>query len=207
MCRYLVKINQQALGRAEKIGIGAQKCFNSRKTRPDRHVSAALAVQRHPVRGSVRIDHVAKRHRRAVGQADGAQLFHFRKVEPVEHRLEALAAEGLAQIVAGIHLIALAGKFIARRAENELDLSVRFPDLPRDVHAGEAFHENIQQDDVKAPRFPAGQKILAARKYGDPGGISQQIIQTIPQARPHLRVVIHNGDPQFHAPSSAAAFL
>ena len=100
------------------------------------------------------------------------------------------------QIVAGVHLIAFAGEFIACGAEHKADIAVCFAYFPRHIHAGELFHENIQHDQLKSAGLADTQKLLPARKVCKLGGCTQQLAEISPQTLIYLFIIVNDCDPQ-----------
>ena len=106
------------------------------------------------MRRKVNVKDLPQHHIAPVRQAQRALFLDLRQIQPVEHGLHPANAEGLAQIIAGVYLVALAGKFVAGGAENDLHLRIGFPDFPGNIHSRPPGHENIQKDQVKSARPP-----------------------------------------------------
>ena len=159
-----------------------------------------LAVQRDAVGRAVGIEDIAQHDAFAVRQLYGAQLFHLRHVDAVEHGSDLFPAERLMQIVAGVYLVALAGKFVAGRAKHQANLPVGLSYFPRRIHAGDPVHEDIEDHKIEPPGLPCRQKRFAARKAGQHGIRSEQLIKIGLQAGMHLPVIVHNSDLQSRFP-------
>ena len=102
----------------------------------------------------VRVDDAAQHDICAVRQLYGAYFLNLRKADTVQHCLDAVLPERLVQIVAGADFIALAGKFIACRAEYNPHIRVAFADFPRGIHTVDPIHKDIQYNQLKSAGLP-----------------------------------------------------
>ena len=150
--------------------------------------------------GKVHIGDVPQDDADAVGQRQRTGALQLRQLQPVQHGRHPFAAEGLAQVIAGVDLVALAGKFVAGGAEDQFHGFVRGPHGAGDLHAGHARHEDIQDHKVEKPGLPGGQKRFAACMAGQGTGRPQQAVQTGPQMVAGLDIVINERDLQSKPP-------
>lgn len=205
MRRDLVKIDDQPLGGAEEIRIGAQQRFDLGKSRPHGAGIAVPAVQRDAMRRAVREHDVPQDDAAAVRQAHGAQTLQSAEIHPVEHDPDPVLFVRLAQIIAGVDRIAFAGVFVAGGAEHDAHVAVRFARFFGHVHAGQRAHEDVEDDQIERARPPRGKERFAVGKAGELHGPAQLFLDARLQLPAYGGIVVDDRDLQGDAPPFAGS--
>ena len=191
-----MKVDDQPFRRDKEIRIAAKQRFDLRKVCPQDDILPVFAVQRRIMCGVICINDIAQYDAFAVRQLYCSFLFDLGKIDAVKHCFDTLPVKRLVQIVAGIYLVALAGKLIACGAECDTYIAVRFAYFPCHIHAGELVHENIQHDQLKSVRLPSSQKILSAFEICKLGRRTEQFTEICLQTFIHPYVIVNDCDPQ-----------
>lgn len=119
-----MEIDDNPFGRAEKVGVGTQQCFNLGKICTEGNILPVPAMQGRLMRTVVHIDNVTQDDTCTVRQLYGAYFFNLCKINAVKHCPDPVFAERFVQIIAGIYFVAL-DKDILEKAEKALENALR----------------------------------------------------------------------------------
>ena len=151
-------------------------------------------MQRHPVAVGGGVADAPQHHLTAVRQPQPTGALQRLQIQPLQHGPDSLRPEGLSQIVAGSHLIALAGEVVAGGGEGQPHLSVSGPQPPGHLHACGAAHVDIQHHQLEGAGLPVRQQRFPAAVVGDLRLPTQLLGEILLQLRQSPGIIIHQSD-------------